>query len=64
MNGRAYSAKELRELRELIEENRRSLMEKWHEYFGSHCPKGKKPGILNCSIVFAGFSPQTEMSPM
>ena len=30
-----YNAKELRELRELIEENRHLFMEKWHEYFGS-----------------------------
>ena len=30
-----YNAKELRELRELIEENRYLFMEKWHEYFGN-----------------------------
>jgi hypothetical protein len=30
-----YNAKELRELRELVEKNRPSLMEKWYEYFGS-----------------------------
>ncbi|PIP07116.1 MAG: hypothetical protein COX52_04885 [Syntrophobacterales bacterium CG23_combo_of_CG06-09_8_20_14_all_48_27] len=30
-----YNAKELRELRELIEENRLLFIEKWHGYFGS-----------------------------
>jgi hypothetical protein len=30
-----YNARELRELRELIEGNRHILTEKWHEYFGS-----------------------------
>jgi len=30
-----YNARELRELRELVEGNRHSFAEKWHEYFGS-----------------------------
>jgi len=30
-----YNAKQLRELRELVEKNRRLFTEKWHEYFGS-----------------------------
>jgi len=30
-----YNAKELRDLRELTEENRHLFLEKWHEYFGS-----------------------------
>ena len=29
-----YNARELRELGELIEQNRHLLMEKWNEYFG------------------------------
>ena len=29
-----YNARELRELRELVEGNRHSFTEKWHEYFG------------------------------
>lgn len=30
-----YNAKELRELRKLIEENRHLFVEKWREYFGN-----------------------------
>jgi len=30
-----YNATELRELREIVEQNRHLFMEKWHEYFGS-----------------------------
>ena len=30
-----YNAKELREIRELIGQNRQLFQEKWHEYFGS-----------------------------
>jgi hypothetical protein len=30
-----YNAKELRELRELVEKNKPLLMENWNEYFGS-----------------------------